>query len=342
MKLWAYIFIFLIFANYVSGQTVVSSCVAPQNIINLYKRSADKLAVRRVVYTGNTYKDSVTINKQLSNYYLKALLAVYNATALAARDTIMVAPIIADNYMPHDLNTIYISADSTKNWTKNLRNNLIPCGNSGIDNLISKYYLKKMRYSHTFGTSLYHVISFKTDSNCFINRLCDKFNALYLQGVGMTGPNNENWSDGFNITDSINTNFTELTYSYGWGGCMIPCIYRRYWKFRVYNDCSVEYRGSYGQALPFNPFTGSLEYYSKKFEISISPNPIKDKFKLHFEQGKLELKKLSITNTLGQTVFALNEPNTNQEIDISFLVAGVYYLQAESATERHTFKILKE
>ncbi|MBI3235707.1 MAG: hypothetical protein HYZ42_17005, partial [Bacteroidetes bacterium] len=255
------------------SQTVTSSCNAPESIVKQFRKSADKLAVRRVEHISNTYKDSVTINKFISNQYLNALIAVYNATALAARDTIVALPIVLDNFYPYDVNSIYFGADSTKAWTKNLRNNILPCGNPAIDALLSRYYLKKTGYSHTFGTSLFHIISFRTDSNCYVNRLCDKFNALYAQGINAAAPNNEFQSDNFNITDSINSNYIELTYSLGWGGCMIPCMYRRYWTFRVYNDCSVGYIGSKGYNLPFNVFAGIQNNNKNTESLLIFPNP---------------------------------------------------------------------
>lgn len=323
------------------GQLVVSSCLAPDSIVKKYKKSADKLTVRRVEYIGNTYKDSIIINKQISNQYLNALIAVYNATALAARDTVVVIPIVLDFYNPPDLNTLYIGADSTKIWTKNLRNNILPCGNTGIDDLITKYYLRKTGYSDFSNTKPYHLISFETDSNCYINRLCDKFNSFYQQGVLITGPNSMGGNTSLNITDSINPNFIELTYSAGWGDCMVGCIYRRFWKFRVYNNCIVEYKGSYGDALPFNPLLDIHKEQVNASEFIVFPNPITEKFQLKTTSGSPLNISLTINNNLGQIVFE-KEVQTNQEIDLSALPNGIYYFKVNRENQFKVIKVMKE
>jgi hypothetical protein len=209
------------------SQLVPSSCSAPDSVVNKYRKSADKLAVRRTEHIVDIYKDSISINKIFSNQYLRALLAVYNATDLAARDSVMAFPIHLDFRMPHDLNSIYVVADSSKSWMKNLRLNTLPCGEPLVDQLIKNNHLRITGFSTitSWNSPNAHTVSFETDSNRYIYRLSQKFIQLIGQGVVSSGPNNKDWSDGYNITDSINSNFIELIYSFGWGGCMIPCIY---------------------------------------------------------------------------------------------------------------------
>jgi hypothetical protein len=313
-------------------QTVVSTCTATDSIVKLYRKSADKLAVRRSEYVSDTYKDSVSINKQLSDKYLRALLAVYNATSLAARDTVVVVPIIVDYYIPHDLNSILVGGDSSKMWVKNLKDDLLPCGNPSVDYLITKYHLKKTGYSYgyIFPFNLSITFSFRTDSNCHINRLCDKFNSLSQQGVTSSQPNNENRSDNFNITDSINSNFTELTYSLGWGGCMIPCMYRRYWTFRVQTDCTVEYRGSYGDVLPFNIFAGVTDTKLTKENILLFPNPANDKVKISSSSQSLEDCDIELSDLSGKVVYSLCGFNClNEMIDVTNLNSGLYFVRVQ-------------
>jgi hypothetical protein len=94
--------------------------------------------------------------------------------------------------------------------------------------------------------------------------------------------------------------------------------------------------------VPYNVGFETIVKVQNLFQIHIVPNPIKDKFKLLFEQGKLELKRVSISNPLGQILFILNEPKIEHEIDISLLVAGVYYLTVENQIGTNVFKIIKE
>lgn len=326
-----------------SSQTVSSSCVASEAIYLKYKKSADKLTVNRCLKIGNTYKDSITIDKQLSNQYLKTLFAVYNATSLSARDTVVnLINVVKDYVCPPDLNSIYIKADSTKLWVQNIRNNIAPSGNPQIDYLIQKYSLRKTAYFHTFNTSLYHIINFETDSNCHINRLCDKFNALFMQGVNGSGPNNLNKSEGLNIVDSVNINFTELTYSYSWGDCTLGCTYSRYWKFKVFTNCSVEYKGSGGDPLPEGIFASLKNLTTAKSEIIVYPNPSTDKLNLQFLNSLENNTQIDLFNSFGKVVYSMMVLNKQIEIDLESSPKGIYFLQVKNSQTQKVFKIVKE
>ena len=330
MKAFFFSFLIVLFCSKSYSQTVNSSCDGSESVVKRYKNTADKLAILRSVKTGNTYKDSVVINRQLSTNYLKALLAVYNASLLPARDTIVAIGINLDYKLFPAFNYLYFDADTNKIWIKNLKNNIIPCGNSSIDYLLSKYYLKFINYNNivplppsTFNLGL----TFKTDTNFYMNRLCDKFNALYPQGIGVGNASPQTLSSlVFDITDSINPNFTELTYRAGWGDCMAGCIYKRYWTFRVYNDCSVEYKGSYGNPLTFDIFAGIKNNETDANGIKYYPNPVQDKLNIDFENLNETPKNLKIINLLGETVYTRSGLKQNSEIDVSFLPGGIYYL----------------
>lgn len=342
MKATFFFILILVFCTEFRCQTVTSSCNASAEIIKKYKKSADKLAVRRVIHIGNTYKDSVTINKQISQQYLNALVAVYNATALPARDTIVVVPIVLDYKIPYDLNSILITADSAQLWMKNLRNNIIPCGNVSIDNLLSKYYLNKVSYSDFSNVFSYHGVSFRTDSNCYINQLCNKFNALFSLGFGFQTafPNNEGNSPNLDIIDSVTTNYIELKYKLAWGDCMAGCMYRRYWTFRVANDCSVEYRGCSGDPMPFNLFAGLRSNLVENHKVRIYPNPVTDKVKFEFPPATQTVFEVFIFNSLGQIVMQKERLDISSEIDVTQLNNGVYFLKSIFGEEISVTKIL--
>jgi len=307
------------------SQTVISSCTAADSIVKKYRKSADKLAVRRVEYLGHPYKDSIVINKQISGQYLKALLAVYNATTLPARDTIVAFGIVLD-YYSYNLNSLTISADSTKPWAKNLRDKILPCGNTDLDFFITKYHLRVSGYFPSFLVPTY-MIMFETDTNYHIYRLCQKFDELKAQGVGC---NSTGWliSDSFKIKDSVNSNFIEFTYSLGWGDCLSLCIYFRHWVFRVYDDCSVEYKGSYGEALTFSPFTGIIENKNRNGRAKILPNPTGDKLFIRLEDIENYKVDVEISNAQGIIVYQHNSFDSGQQfIDVSTFSDGIYFVR---------------
>ncbi len=84
--------------------------------------------------------------------------------------------------------------------------------------------------------------------------------------------------------------------------------------------------------------TGINELTVNNEGIHIYPNPSNDKIYIEQRNGD----KISLTNTLGQTVFVLNHPEPNQEIDLTLFTAGIYFLNVQTATYKKTFKILKE
>lgn len=327
------LFIFLIFfiAFTSKAQVVVSNCTAPDSIVKKYKDDADKLAVVRVYNTNSTYKDSVQINKPIRNNYLNALIAVYNATVLPARDTVVNILKIHKIFNPV-LNSLIVEADSNLIWMKNIRNNIFPSGNSSIDYLMNTYYLQKLSYSAWSLPN--HMLVLKTDTNCNMDALANKFQAIPSVYLAET---NSLFGDGNDITDSIGLNYTSIIYSYGWGDCLAGCIYRRYWHFKVYNDCSVGYMGSYGSAI--HVYAGIKENSPSNSILKIYPNPTSGNFIIEVDKPC----KLKIYNSLGDLVYqnSFSEAG-NFQINVSYLSSGIYMLKAENSQGSSYSKLIKE
>ncbi len=226
------------FFSYCNAQLVPSSCDAPDSIKTKYQDDADRLTVRRTNRTMTTYKDSVLIFKPWSDTVLNALMAVYNATSLPARDTVVKMYDIHSRY--EDIKGVSVGADSSLNWMHQLKTGNLVTGNDTIDYLISKYHLHIYDY---YGSKYdrYHYVSFISDNNINGSPLIKLFKEVST--VYWAGPAFVQIGDGNNIQDSVHTDFVELIYSYGYGDCLSGCICRTYWTFYVYPDCSVEYVG---------------------------------------------------------------------------------------------------
>ncbi|MBA2613799.1 MAG: T9SS type A sorting domain-containing protein [Bacteroidetes bacterium] len=80
----------------------------------------------------------------------------------------------------------------------------------------------------------------------------------------------------------------------------------------------------------------------ESFDFKFYPNPVKDKLTLEFMPNKFINKKISISNSLGQIIYVSDSLNSKQEIDLSFLSSGIYYLKVQNNTEQKIFKIIKE
>ncbi|MBA2610808.1 MAG: T9SS type A sorting domain-containing protein [Bacteroidetes bacterium] len=75
----------------------------------------------------------------------------------------------------------------------------------------------------------------------------------------------------------------------------------------------------------------------------IYPNSVKDKLTIEYLNNYNNSEnKISISNSLGQVVFSLKDFASKNELDLSFLSSGLYYLRIKNASEQKAFKIIKE
>ena len=314
------------------GQTVQSSCEARGNSLKQYRNDADRLAIRQVNKQGSAYKDSIRINKSISSDYLTAILAVHNATALPAADT--VGRLLNIHAYNPGLNSLIVLADSNLVWMNDLRNNVLPTRDYEINKLMKSYHLQKVFYSDLLQPSM---VVFKTDTNSNLSPLAQKIKTY----LGVKSAESEYlYGDGNDITDSITPRYIQLTYSYGWQECPTGCELRRFWKFRVYSDCTVEYVGSYGSMLEPSILLTVQENAHLFNEIKIYANPIKNKLYVECKKGA-ENMTLSLENKKGEVVYAFKKLNPMQELDLILFSSGTYYLKLQSNAQQKVFKVVK-
>lgn len=90
---------------------------------------------------------------------------------------------------------------------------------------------------------------------------------------------------------------------------------------------------------PGQTITGINKYSADKLSLNIYPNPAQDKFVVSTDA---ELDKLTLVNCVGQEIFVLSKPQLKQEIDISRLPTGIYFLKAENRHGQAVFKFIKD
>lgn len=311
------------------GQIVPSDCNAPDSILKKYEDDADRLALRKIYRQSLTYTDSIYIPKVHSDTVLNALIAVYNATTLPARDTVVTMFDIHSFSVPV-MNSIYVCADSNLSWMQQLKAGNIPTGNLTVDSIISLYDLNILSYSSNFNLYSWHTVSFITDSNYNLPPLADLFDTI--TGVVYSEPNGV-CCDGNNISDSVYTSHVELIYSVGWGDCMAGCVARRFWKFNVYPDCSVEFIGSYGNVLPL----AGIGVVNNK-SIAVKPNPFKNSIVIDGISGAYTY---TIADLSGK-VLIRGRTFDNRPVNLDGLTSGVYFLSLQTKNRNATFKLVKE
>jgi hypothetical protein len=265
------------------------------------------------------YLDSIHISQSHVDTILSALIAVYNTTGLAARDTVVdIYGIHSQNYPTVDM--LYVQADTALPWMDSLNNGVIPTGNVYIDSLISSHYLNLTGYSEFGNFFNYHIASFVSDSSYNLFALGSAFmESPMVFGSGL----NALVLDGGDITCNINSDHVELTYSIGWGDCMSGCIYERFWVFKVYFDCSVEYVGSYGDVIYYM----DVDHESEE-KLHLYPNPATTSISL---SGITENSEILMTDLHGKIIFRTITSDRNLTLDVSIFERGIYIVRVNSS-----------
>ena len=309
------ILLFMILALNGYSQIVPSSCEAPDSVIEKYYDDAQRLAVRRMLNSNTGYADSINIPIAWTDTSLDALIAVYNATQLAARDTVVQFLNIHTWPIPL-MNRIYMQVDTNYAWANELSQGNLLTGNNTIDGLLAEHGMSIIDINF-FSFGVYIVLA--TDSNYNLSALSSAFmnvaGVLFAEPDGVIG-------DGANITDSVSTTVVKLFYSYGWGDCFAGCIQRRFWQFNIYHDCEVEFAGSYGDPIDFPIYTEINALVRPS--IRIYPNPAIDYISV---EGILP-EKILIENLSGQTVRTIS--GHQSEIPLTNLEKGIYIIKAYS------------
>ena len=152
-------------------------CPAPDSVIAAYKEDADRLALRKIFRLNLPYEDSVEIPQIISDSFLNAMLAVYNAVELPERDTV-VSMLDIHTVPTTFIDRVLVAADSNLYWMQLLKQNIIPTGYAPLDSLILKYDLSVEDYETWSNWFLWHAVTLKSTRNLNIKALADAFEQL--------------------------------------------------------------------------------------------------------------------------------------------------------------------
>jgi hypothetical protein len=330
MRYFTFFFILFFFKpsfSQTGTHTVQSSCTAHDTIKQRFLVDAGRLAVRRAFHINSTYKDSVTINSSLKNRYLGALLAIYNATAIPQRDTLIDSLKIHTDLNP-ELRLVSIKAPASYAWMDSLSHSSTVTNNQLLDNLITQYNMIVWAYyvSSAYDQAVF-MAGMDVNTQALANRLAG------ISGVIDADPE-PGFSDVTNITDSLTNSYIIFTFSAGWGTCYNGCDYRRYWNIKVDTNCVVEFRGSTGDLLKTALKENFIENNLKAY-----PNPFSEKIVLE-NSGNTPLK-VEVQNVLGEPLFELNL-ESKIIIDTPGLAPGIYFITIKGNDLSKTIKVIKD
>jgi len=318
----------ILFIQPVSAQIRKSNCNAPDSVKVKYQEDADRMALRRVFSDLSNYIDSSTIPGHWSDTIMDALMSVYNVDSIPARDTVFKMFNIHTFTQPV-LNSFYLAADSNLGWMQQIHKNVFPTGVDSFDNLMKKYKLSMLRY-YRLPSFHYHIVVFETKGNYNFEVISNHFDSLqgvlYANRYSVAG-------DGNDIKATMDSTFTDLVFSKGWGDCPTGCMQRRYWKFRAFKDCSVSYLGSYGHLLSTNSVRSTRYPH-----IHTSPNPFTTEINILDIAPGFEYK---LINSIGQMAMK-GSADSNKISGLDGLKAGVYILEVKSQNVVMYQKVVKE
>lgn len=316
------------------GQIVESSCEAPDSIVQKYQDDAGVLTLRKFYENDLPWTDSIEIPEEHIDTALNALLTIWNADELAARDTV-VEMLEIDAAIDYGVKLFRIKCDTSVNWMNQIVEGNAVSGNDTVDSLLNLY-------------NLYYSFHSIIDSNNYVyftSEICYNMPQLSTLFEDVSGVISVFATSGYiahvyeNIEMSIHTDYVILHYSYGWGDCPSGCLNWRYWDFKVYYDCSVEFADSYGNVLPF----GNTGIQQKIISVEVFPNPSNNYIIL---QG-LDKYDFPLTYTIYNSngIKVLLGETTNNRIEFNGkLNNGLYILELYTDTEtiRKKIQILKK
>jgi len=328
-NLYLILFFALLIQN-VNAQIIPSSCTASDSVVQKYIIDAKGLAPKAMQKIGASYYDSVIIPQEWTDTVLHALLAIYN-TISGARDSVVDYHIHCTDFK--DINKFYLYADTGLGWIQDFKNGVWPTRDTAVNNLIDRYNLVKKSFTIS---GVQAIILFQSDSIYNFNGMSEAWNkidtvTLYPDVLFTTSTI---------FVDTMTASFIQLRFRYSCGvDCPSGCEVNRYWKYKVYNNCSVEYLGSYGSPIK-SVGCINLELDIKNAaqqRVKIYPNPFFDKLQIEsVSKGFTYI----ITNVVGQK-FLSGILNTSTEINTAGLKAGVYFIKLQEGDKVQTIKLVK-
>ena len=206
-----------------------------------YFEDATRLALRDLLAGGYA---EIPIPQEAVQPYYAALVLVYNATGLPARDSV-VAVYDIHTFPSPTTRSLMLWVAGSEEWVQRLARRELPTGEPTVDSLLSRYSLSVgSAYTMHDGDVL---LTLGPSEPLNVTALAPLFRGI--AGVRFSEPNGT-VGDGNDIQGSTNASAVRLAYSGGYGDCPAGCIGRRSYTFSVQADGTVEYLGASGGPPP--------------------------------------------------------------------------------------------
>jgi hypothetical protein len=117
-------------------------------------------------------------------------------------------------------------------------------------------------------------------------------------------------------------------------------------RFNLVSDGAVDYDGLYFDDISVKKITATpngIAHYANLNSLSVYPNPNNGNFVLNYTTSSNAVVKISVTDILGQEVYAAQQNNTGrtvQEINLSNAVSGTYFVHVQGSDINYVQKIM--
>lgn len=321
MKKLTLLLLFII-GSAVSMAQESSHCNVNPMLHHYYNLDVKDATLKWAFQCDSTYRtDSIAIPQMIEDSVWGALSAVFNVQNMPERDSVIDLYCVHQYPKNHFVQEFLIIADRSYEWTNHWFNNELMTGIPIVDSIMIKYGFEIKSVSPSVD-----MVVFRTEQSFNIRAVCDLLKIT--DGIIYADPN-ISFGDGPRFTYTSSGIDRYLTFQIGWGDCMSGCIWRHIWRFKVNENCDVEYLGTlknYDEdhpiGEPWNCNITGLDIDIKN-EISVCPNPVKDYVQIN--NASSSINEFEIRSINGQ-IMKRGQVLGEDRIDVSDLVKGVYLI----------------
>lgn len=257
------LFITLIILKVSSSLAQIDTCIIDSSFAKANNTLATYIAINYLkAHPSDPYYDSLTPPPYLVNQILKTYSRIYSSKSFERDSVISLYQIMG--YFPDYVYTSFtLEVDTNYLWVKNYLKDSVTSGNSTFDSLVRNNGFKIRNYDGMGRIFVFTSKLLNLHPGKYFNALLSIPGITYVFQTPAIG-------DGDAIYYDYTATYHELIFGLGWGDCPSGCTENRYWKFYVYNDCSVAFISSYGDkppvpTSPYTPFPTDSAYWRTDF-----------------------------------------------------------------------------
>jgi len=285
-----------VFTAIISFAQIQSNCNVPSILYTEYDEAVTDLAIRRMYQVNSPDTVYITVPQTQKDTIWEGLAAIFNAPSLIGWDSVFNKFCVKQTWFNVYFNrNANVRLDTNYAWTHNWLNEELITGYTELDNFISNnefIYVSKNTYPS-------NGITLQTESSKYMNykAFCDSL--INFDGIITAYSPQIVLLDGNIITyNKINdTKYYDFNIRYG-GDCQAGCVNSHIWKYKVNQNCSVEFLGieeTINDSEPFpaptncNIATTIVNTKENNLELSIYPNPAKNTLFLEIKNSELKI-----------------------------------------------------